>query len=353
MALYLRGNIWWMEYKTSTFRKQLSTHLPKSEKKKAKAVYEAFLLGCKTKPKKSAIEGILSAIYDTTEKTCGIPMSAVWQVYEEWCKGKGRVNTRQTYNSRKALFARFASYAEQRKAYDISDISVQIARDFIVSLKRSNKTQRTYCGYLSTIWEAVSQLHPNIHNPWKAACPDNDGSSVRHEAFSSEQIQAVLAEAKKVGYDWYRASLIALYTGLRFGDVATLQWSQVDLAARVIKVTPSKTKRSSGVEVWIPIADTLYDELKEGGEGFVLPILGVQYPNPPDIPFSTVLKAVGLTGREWGFHSWRHTANTRMAEAGIPSNIREMICGWTGSKMAKHYDHARHLDELTQAVKSI
>lgn len=196
-------------------------------------------------------------------------------------------------------------------------------------------------------------MHPNIHNPWKAACPDNDGSSVRHEAFSSEQIQAVLAEAKKVGYDWYRASLIALYTGLRFGDVATLQWSQVDLAARVIKVTPSKTKRSSGVEVWIPIADTLYDELKEGGEGFVLPILGVQYPNPPDIPFSTVLKAVGLTGREWGFHSWRHTANTRMAEAGIPSNIREMICGWTGSKMAKHYDHARHLDELTQAVKSI
>lgn len=353
MALYLRGNIWWMEYRTRSVRKRVSTGFAKNEKKKAKAAYEAFRLGCGKKPKRSAVEGILAAIYDDATPVKGIPLNAVWAIFEDWCKGKGRTVAKTTYTNRKNLYHRFLEFAEAKGAHDISDVSVQIARDFIISLGRANKTLRTYCGYLSLVWEAVGQIHPGIHNPWKAATPDNDGSSIRHEAFTEEQITAILGEANKAGYDWYKACMIALYTGLRYGDIATLQWTQVDLEARVIKVTPNKTKKSSGIEVWIPIAAPLLEVLKDGGEGYVLPAQGIKYPQPLEIPFSAILAAVGLEGREYGFHSWRHTANTRMAEAGVPSNIREMICGWSNSHMAKHYDHARHLKELTDAVSKI
>jgi hypothetical protein len=42
-----------------------------------------------------------------------------------------------------------------------------------------------------------------------------------------------------------------------------------------------------------------------------------------------------------------------MAEAGISSEVRQMICGWTNAAMAKHYDHAKHLKELQEAVGAI
>lgn len=356
MGIYLRGNIWWMEYKTRSVRKRVSTGFAKTQREQAKAAFEAFRLGMGRRPKRSAMEGILSAIYDDgVQQVKGIPLSAAWGIYEDWCKGKGRVVAHDTYVNRRNLFQRFLKFAEGRGAHDISDVSVIMAREYVVSLGRTNKTQRTYCGYLSAVWEAIGQLHPGIHNPWKAACPDNDGSSIRHEAFTDAQIAAILKEAQKVGYDWYTACMIALYTGLRYGDIATLQWDDVDLNERIIKVTPNKTRKSSGIEVWIPIAEPLFKVLKaeKNKEGYVLPAHGPKYPMPLDVPFSTILGAVGIKGREYSFHSWRHTANTRMAEAGVPSNVREMICGWTGANMAKHYDHARHLKELSEAVAKI
>jgi integrase len=353
MGIYLRGNVWWMEYRTRSVRKRASSGFAKADKAKALAAFEAFKLGLGCRPKRSAMEGILAAIYGDGVQAKGIPLSAVWGIYEDWCEGKGRTVAKSTLVNRRNLFQRFLKFAEERGAHDISDVSVLMAREYVVSLGRTNKTQRTYCGYLSGVGEAIGQLHPGIHNPWKAACPDNDGSSVRHEAFTETQIKAILSASKDAGHDWHRACLLALYTGLRYGDIATLQWEQVDLKARIIKVKPNKTRKSSGIEVWIPIAAPLYEELKGGGEGFVLPEHGVKYPMPMDVPFSSVLAAVGIKGREFSFHSWRHTANTRMADAGVPSAVREMICGWTGANMAKHYDHARHLKELAEAVAKI
>jgi hypothetical protein len=42
-----------------------------------------------------------------------------------------------------------------------------------------------------------------------------------------------------------------------------------------------------------------------------------------------------------------------MAEAGISSEVRRMLCGWTNDDMARHYDHAKHLKELQEAVGAI
>ena len=42
-----------------------------------------------------------------------------------------------------------------------------------------------------------------------------------------------------------------------------------------------------------------------------------------------------------------------MADAGIPSEVRQMLCGWTNADMARHYDHARHLGEMREAIAAI
>ena len=354
MALFLRGRVWWMEYRTTRMRKVVSTGFHKEQKSQAVAAWHAFRLAMASKPKRSAVEGILSAIYGEETQEVGLPLSSAWTIYEEWCKGKGRKVSRMTFVNHRNLLDRFCAWAKGHGAYDLSDVSVGIAREFVVSLGLSNKTLRTYCGYLSQIWNAIGQLQFGIHNPWKAVTPDNDGSSVRREAFSVDEEKRVLAECKRVGHEWYLASMISRWTGLRYGDVARLDWGQFDLEKRSLSVTPSKTKKH-GVKLVLPIADPLLAVLRSCPlhEGFVLPEHSMCYPNPLEVPFSAILKAAGLDAKLFTFHSWRHTFRTRLAEAGVSDDLARRLGGWTNLAMARHYDHSERLGEMLAAVNSM
>lgn len=352
MGLFLRGNVWWMEYRTRRVRKVLSTGFRKCDKEKAKAAFDAFRLGMGAKPRRSAMEGILSAIYDEGEKPAGIALSSVWRIYEDWMSGKGRVVAKLTQTNRRNLMDRFVVWCGERGLTDVSDVSVVVARDFIRSLGLSNKTQRTYAQYLSGIWRAVGQMVGVLANPWPAASPDNDGSSVRREAFTEEEERRVLASAKKVGHGWWLASVLSRWTGLRYGDVARLEWGAVDLRSGTLRLVPHKTKRHR-VSVVIPISGPLMRALSavKVREGFVLPEHALAYPKPMDVPFSAVLADAGLgEGGSFTFHSWRHTFRTRLAEAGVSDETARRMGGWTSLSMAAHYDHASHLAEMRAAI---
>ena len=362
MAIFQHGQTWWFEYR----RRKPATRVVKNTgirlddpdgRSKADQVFAAFKMGIGLKPKKSAMESILEAIYGGGSAKQGIPVSTIWSVYEDWFNGKRKKVSRSTWTNTRNETARLMKWCEERNATDISDVSVSLARQYVAHISdgRSNKTVRNIVLGLSKVWTAVGQIHQGVHNPWQAACPDDDGSSVRRPDFTAAQADAVLTAAKELGHDWYLASMIALYTGLRYGDVATLQWEKVDFSGRTLTTTPHKTKHSSGVEVTIPLAEPLYALLKDGGEGFVLPEHGVRYEARSRLPvqFSQVLERAGLKGTAHTFHSWRHTANSRMAEAGVPSEVRQMLCGWTNDEMARHYDHSKHLKELTDAVGKI
>jgi integrase len=64
--------------------------------------------------------------------------------------------------------------------------------------------------------------------------------------------------------DWRGAILLAYYTGARLGDVANMRWDAIDWRNKVIRFTPSKTKRP----IVIPLHRDLEREiLKNAGIG--------------------------------------------------------------------------------------
>lgn len=361
MGIFKHGRMWWFEYRrrSPALRVVKSTGISVVDaegQKKAQAVFDAFKMGVEVRPKKSAIEAVLEAIYGGGAERQGIQVSSLWAIYEDWFKGKHKKVSESTWRNSKNECARVVDWLLKQKCDDISDVSVIVARRYVnhLSQAKANKTVRNIVRMIGHIWNTIAQMHPGVHNPWPAACPDDDGTTVRRLNFTRTQIPAILDAAKELGNNWYLASMIALYTGLRYGDIATLEWEKIDLKARTITTTPRKTKGSSGVEVTIPIADKLYELLKGGGEGFVLPEHAIVYEARSRLPvtFAQVLERAGVAGA-YTFHSWRHTANTMMAEAGVSSEIRQMICGWTNGAMARHYDHSQRLGELAAAIAKI
>ena len=357
MALFLRGNVWWYEIRTAKIRIVKSTGFRKPDKKKAEAAYAACKLGVTTKVKRSAMESMLEAIYSERKHKTEFPIGSIWQVYTDWIRGKSKVISAKTLGVRKTSVDMFEAFCSGRGLTDMSDASVQVARQFVGTLAgKSNKTIRNRVQDLSTVWEAVGQIHPGVFNPWKAACPDNDGSSRRRDDFSANERERILAACREIGHDWYGVSLVACYTGLRYGDVAMLEWSSINLEEGTIRVTPSKTKRH-GVRVVLPIAAPVRELLQSSTvprDGFVFPEHGINYKQNLKMrpAYSEVLKMAGIEGYH-DFHSWRHTFRSMLAAAGVSDDIARRMGGWTNLTMAAHYDHDSHLSEMRAAVNAI
>ena len=194
-------------------------------------------------------------------------------------------------------------------------------------------------------------------NPWPLVLPGDD--SERLPPFTPEQEKAVIEAADAIGKGWGLACRIARATGLRYGDVATLKWSEVDLDKGVLRLRPAKTARH-GIDVIVPVCTAVRDALgalwaKQGGTSeYVLPGHAEAYPHPhkgEPGAFSVVLTKAGVTGGRHTFHSWRHTFRTRLAEAGVSDELAKRLGGWTEDKTAMRYDHDGRIDELRAAVE--
>lgn len=159
---------------------------------------------------------------------------------------------------------------------------------------------------------------------------------------------------------------IGLYTGLRLGDSALLEWGAVDLARGRISVIPRKTARHAhGKPVVIPIHATLLAMLCEippqERMGYVLPETAAAYMKEPSIVTNRIqrhFESCGIVTKQAqgagrkaitlvGFHSLRHTFVSLSANAGASLALVQSIVGHSNPAMTRHYYH-----ESENALKS-
>ncbi len=195
---------------------------------------------------------------------------------------------------------------------------------------------------------------------------------------------------------------LAIETGARYGTIRTLQWGNVDFENRCLKWGKDKTAAGTGRVV--PLSQraiaalsfwtTHFPERKPehyvfpteryGGAGDGFSLSPKAYHVDPTKPIGSIKEAweaarlraakilAGTSTDEADteeetaqaekikplscrFHDLRHTAVSRMLNAGIPIAKVAKIVGWSGSTMvlmAKRYGHFS-LNELRGAVESI
>lgn len=195
------------------------------------------------------------------------------------------------------------------------------------------------------------------------------------EPFTLEDVAQIITHLgkHKEHLDWLTVSLLGLCTGQRLQDCASAAWKhfKVKNGLRIWTLTQGKT----GTTVQIPIVEPLESHLKRLATqrpGLLLaPSLADTPSGSPtglSVQFSTLLDAAGLKrekreklegskGQSWTnktFHSFRHTTNSLLANAGISDDIRRKITGHTTTKMNQVYTHldAKTLQEALQRAVS-
>jgi integrase len=142
---------------------------------------------------------------------------------------------------------------------------------------------------------------------------------------------------------------------MRSGEIRRLQLERINLAGRELRVGKAKTKVGEGRG--IPMNEDLYQAIagqiewlkaKFGSpkpEWYLFPFCDRVRPIDPTRPvtsvksaWASVRKAAGVSCRA---HDLRHTAATKMAEAGTPESTMLALLGHMSRPMLERYSHIR------------
>jgi len=205
----------------------------------------------------------------------------------------------------------------------------------------------------------VGELSRAVGKPWSLLWPKVRKQEERKDvgqALSPEEEQRLLETAAKKKRWQLAATMIriALLTAMRSGEITGLSWGQIDFANRVITVGRAKT--SSGTGRQIPMNSDLFAVLSVHAAWFTKKFGETQpehylfpfgKPQPTDTTRSTTtLKTVWSSIRDEAkvacrLHDLRHTALTKMAEAGVPESTMLALAGHMSRAMLERYSHIR------------
>jgi len=134
---------------------------------------------------------------------------------------------------------------------------------------------------------------------------------------------------------------IALNTGMRRGEILSLQWNQVDLPNRTIRIYNGKTRTSERVLPLNNAAIAVLTELaKQRSDDLVFPspCNGKDRILDPKKAYAKVVRLAGIPHIR--FHDLRHTFATRLVRAGVDLITLQKLLGHSSITMTARYAHA-------------
>jgi integrase len=252
----------------------------------------------------------------------------------------------------------------------ISDLTEEAMRRYMKTRRGEGVSNRTVNMEVQNLSQAVAHARGNRltwRQLWPNVRPLEERSDVGR-AISRDEERAILDASSKVRGLIGPFVRIALATGMRRGEILGLTWAQVDLEARVLTVGTAKTKAGTGRRV--PINANLLEVLKMHREASEAKMkMGPVQPDWHLFPFkaspphydatkgiTTITTgweaARKLAGVKCRLHDLRHTAISRMCEAGVPDRIVMALAGHVSRAMLARYSHMS-MDAMRDAVEKL
>lgn len=282
-----------------------------------------------------------------------------WQILKLRCRVKE--STQQTYNLilRRYIIPIIGNI-------DLSEITPEKVVDML--------TQLTNCGYSERTKGMVLYLLSSIMN----AAVENDlikrnpckkigivkSNRCRDQHVLTKEEQMVLEEGDELSI------LIALYTGMRIGEICGLKWSDINWEANTISVnrTVQRVRQPDGktrlIESTpktinsyrvIPLADKLRKELElhtKGNNGYILGKDGHACdPRTLQRKLKAIAERAGLSNIH--FHSLRHTFATRMLAIGIDVKTVSMLLGHSSVNTTLNIYMHSNMDLKREAIRKL
>lgn len=345
--------------------KRYSQSTGTGDRREAEAKLAEFVAPFRLKDKAERLEafagklgGVESRLKELEDSAPKLALDDAWEAY---LKSPNRPDTsgEQRLIQGARRYGKFLAFMHEQypEVTEIRNVTKEQAQAYAAACLDgvSNSTRNQKVAHLRQVWRVLIEEGTAgiVTNVW-------DGIKKRHEVHTRRReltVEELGRVAARLDGEMRVLFAVGIYTGLRLGDCAQLEWGQVDLVRRFISLVPRKTARKNGRSVTIPIHPVLMGILLETDPqrrvGFVMPKLAAQYA----IRACTISHEVSRIFREAGietvvkgqdgwrkralvsFHSLRHTFVSLSANAGVPLAVVQSIVGHATAEMTRHYYH--------------
>lgn len=325
---------------------------------------------------------VVSEILASVNGGEGLPTFTVRQWFEHFCKIKADAKDPDTAAKYSQIKREFLAFLGEPKAErNIAAITSADVRAFRDHRKKSGITATTLndgLTILSAYFNAALRDHVISSNPCTAVEPAKDDLSPakrQKQPFTVAQVAALLNSAND---DWTGLIKTAFYTGARLENCANLRFGNLDFSADPPLVVFEKYSKH-GDEHKVPMHPALRDHLlsikkkdgqirktgkiialpaaKQDGDPFLFPSLADRRVANLSKQFRKLMAAAhiknwkvreGVRGKGrgaardvWalGFHSFRRTHVSALANAGVSEERRMAITAHATREVHKGYTH--------------
>ena len=294
---------------------------------------------------KQAAQAVWDDIFNRRFNPEPPPPPAPVPLFEEFVKGTylplQKTNKKRSYARDEQIAAVLCDFFKGKTLKEIKKSDVEKLKEVRsesltrYERKRSPATVNRELAVLSAIFTLAvdDELIPS--NPCRKVKPlrmDN----TRSRYLSADEEKKLLAALD--GEPWLKNIVVmAIHTGMRRGELFNLMWFDVDFARGVIHVRNTKTDRDRVVPMNKAVCEMLERQPKASGYVFPSPRTGERL---VDIKhkFDEARMAAGIS--DFRFHDLRHTAATRLADAGVNVVVIAEILGHGDIRTTKRYSHA-------------
>ncbi len=209
----------------------------------------------------------------------------------------------------------------------------------------SNNTVRLELAFLSVVFEqSRKEWGLAVSNPVRQIRMPKPGKPRTRRLEAGEEEALLTACAESGAHYLHSFVVLAIETGMRFGELAGVQWKHVDLDKRTIFLSDTKNGQARTVPLSTRAVTAIQDLPRS--------ISGRLFTTKPGSIRSAFLiavqkaKAFSLEGmfQNLRFHDLRHEAVTRMFEKGLNAIEVGMVSGHKTLAMLQRYAHIRAND---------
>lgn len=279
-------------------------------------------------------------------------MQGVKDYLNEWIK---RRSGRNFVRDKKAI-SLFIDLLGDSQNMPLDMVTIEHARRFmILQLERVRSSSVVvYLSILHNAFQQATDARIIPFNPFKGISPTKREIADKQErrAFTMEETKRL---TEVLPGEWPDMVRVCLYTGgQRLGDIAGIQWDQIDMKRGVIAMVSQKTHRKMEKPIIAPLMEVLKRRHACRINEYVFPVAGMEHMkksiNNLSKNFSKLLEKHGFIEKDkeackgdrnnWNklsFHCLRATAVTALRLTGVPADLCRMIVGHDSEEIERVY----------------
>ena len=360
--------------------------------REAKAYEKRFMDTVKRASEQKTVKALVDNFRDVLTGGKVISLDEAFDLAEQ--KPRPRIPSEKHAGTKRTIWGDFLAFmqGEHPDVKNLIDVTEAHAQAYIAILQKSGRYEKSisYCRgegkrvrTIST-QNAAGSLSPRSIRLYQMVCAevftllakdaglqDNPFSGIRKAQTDAKTREAFTVEELKTIHDnlddfTRPLFMMAVWTGLREGDICTLKWSDVDLESRLI----TRETRKTGAVVQIPISKPLYSMLTatpRTESEYVFPKHAEMYlKNSDGVSYRVkkFLEGLGIqTTRKperrtraisvKDLHSCRHTFCYYAGLAGMPLSVVQSIVGHMSPEMTKHYSAHATIEEKRRGMERL